>query len=349
MALTNKSRVILGPLTTVFTPPAPCTIAVGLCATCDVAWLGQTCGPTAVQDDTGCWPPTTEGAPEPTAPLYGWGFFSPGLECPAGYTSACTAISGQATSWRVQYQMEAEETFVGCCPAGFRCDNLNGQTCIRWATSTALPTVSCDPGTSNKFGFTTLPNPEVTSLSLFAPMIQLAFRSSDLQDASITSSSSPTSSATSAPTTSISGSQVIPSTSPLSTGAIAGIAVGGAALILTMIAALVFVWRRRRRGDLPGSGTHRPAYSVSEYSETKEFAHYYAGDTAELGQGHEKAELGQGHERAELPADGHGRIEMFVDHRIREGGFAGREGLPSGQYPHPYAPEAVELPTENYR
>jgi hypothetical protein len=86
--------------------------------------------------------------------------------------------------------MKPDETFVGCCPTGFGCDNLNGQTCIMRAKSTILPTVSCETGASNNFGFTTLPNEEVTNLSLYAPMIQLAFQSSDRTGLSTIPSSS---------------------------------------------------------------------------------------------------------------------------------------------------------------
>ncbi|KAL2165830.1 hypothetical protein VTG60DRAFT_3735 [Thermothelomyces hinnuleus] len=108
MAFTGHHRTILGPLTTVFTPPAPCTYAVGWCSTCDVAWWGQTCAQSSVQDDTNCWPTTMDGAPEPSqAALYGRGFYSPGLECPEGYTTACTAIAGESSQWKVQFLMEA--------------------------------------------------------------------------------------------------------------------------------------------------------------------------------------------------------------------------------------------------
>ncbi len=345
MAFTNKNRVILGPLTTVFVPPAPCTIAIGQCATCNVAWWGQTCAPTTVQDDTSCWPATTEGTPAPSAALYGWGFYSPGLECPAGYTSACTAIAGHSSQWKVQYQMKAEETFVGCCPTGFNCDNLNGQTCIMRAKSLTLATVSCESGSSNNFGFTTLPNAHVTSLSLFAPMIQLAFQSSDLSRSSITTSSS--SSTTTSTTSALPSS--IPTTTPssssdsapqLSTGAIAGIAAGSAALIVLVLAAAFFVWRRRRQQQYPPDhGPNPSSYDPSEYSDTKEFTHYYTGNTAELG---------QGHGMAEAPAGGHERAEMFADQvRVREG--AGLAVRPSEYYSetkefsHYYSGNTAEL------
>ncbi|KAK4099247.1 hypothetical protein N658DRAFT_498617 [Parathielavia hyrcaniae] len=354
MAFTGEERTVLGPLTTVFTPPAPCTIAIGLCATCDVAWLGQTCAPTTVQDDPGCWPTTTAGAPEPGRPLYGWGFYSPGLECPAGYTSACTAIAGTTSAWQVQYLMEPEETFVGCCPTGFHCDNLNGQTCRHVATSTILPTVSCESGSSNNFGFTTLPAPDVSALHLYAPMIQLAWKATDRPpDFDATTSTTGTAGPTSASTATSTPTSNEPDTStgpPLSTGAVAGIAVGSAALSLLIIAAAFFVWRRRRRlrnsigtgNDLPPSD-NPPSYP----SDTK-FS--YTGNASELGVGgHERAEVlgdGRGFGFAEVSGEGHERAELFAaEHRGGHAPGAG-PGLAEGVVQPAKAP--VEMPAERH-
>lgn len=343
MAYTDHDRTILGSLTTVFTPPAPCTYAVGLCSACDVAWWGQTCAPTSVQDDTACWPPTTDGAPEPTeAALLGRGFYSPGLKCPAGYTTACTAVAGGKSQWKVQFQMEAEETFAGCCPTGFHCDNLRGQTCRMVATSTLLPTVSCQSGSSNNFGFTTLPNAEVEALNLYAPMIQIAWKSSDRPETSTTSRSRTISS----PTTSVLnptptgdepyGSATTSDDFTLSTGAIAGIAVGAAVVFLLIFATAFFIFRRRRRymnqiaggsstsGDDNDHSYHPPSYTVlapgssSSPSNTiaAESKQYYTGHHAmvELGRGHERAEVAaDGHGAVEAPMSGHDRAEMFVE------------------------------------
>ncbi|KAH6855950.1 hypothetical protein B0I37DRAFT_65880 [Chaetomium sp. MPI-CAGE-AT-0009] len=351
MALTDKDRAILGPLTTVFTPPAPCTIAIGLCQSCDVAWWGQTCAETGVEDNTDCWPTTTEGAPEPTKmPLYGWGFYSPGLECPAGYTTACSAVEGVTSQWKVQFQMEPEETFVGCCPEGFRCDNLNGQTCLMRATDTTLPTVSCEGGASNNFGFTTIPNARVPAMNLYAPMIQLAWKASDRPETSTTSTSTSTGTSTgttSAPTTSVPSSTPTNGTNPpatddpaLSTGAIVGIAVGGAALLLVILTAAIFICRRRRRqtggGDQLDSASHSLQYAALRTGSpgVEDSKHYYTGRVAEMGQDPQRVEMGYGRERVEIgqgrqwveapaggestpveaPTEGHIRAEMFAEH-----------------------------------
>lgn len=73
--------------------------------------------PTAhIEDDPSCWPPRTTGVPDQTWPVGGWGFYSPGLECPAGYTSACQAVHGGKSDWEIQFTLRPQETAVGCCP-----------------------------------------------------------------------------------------------------------------------------------------------------------------------------------------------------------------------------------------
>ncbi|EAQ87460.1 hypothetical protein CHGG_04079 [Chaetomium globosum CBS 148.51] len=322
MAFTDRERTILGPLTTVFTPPAPCTIAVGWCKTCDVAWWGQTCGGGGEEDNTSCWPTTTEGVPEPTKlPLYGWGFYSPGLECPAGYTSACSAVEGVTSQWKHQFRMEAEETFVGCCPEGFKCDNLRGQTCLMRAKSTELPTVSCENGASNNFGFTTLPNAAVTTMNLYAPMIQLAWKASDRPETSTLSSSATTSAPTTTtlnPTSAADPNAPTISEPALSTGAIVGIAIGAAALFLLTLAAAIFIWRRRRRHSHPGgvgpgnplgNGSYAPSYSALRAGSPgmEDTKHYYTGGVMEMA---------PGHGRVEAPTEGHMRVEMGADRLV---------------------------------
>lgn len=113
-----SSRTIINSLTTTFTPPVTCTIPVIACPTCNYGWAAQTCH-TSVEDNTACWPSTSSGfLPSPTQPLWGWGFYSPGLICPKGYTSACTATATATTlgTWTPQWVMDAGETAVGCCP-----------------------------------------------------------------------------------------------------------------------------------------------------------------------------------------------------------------------------------------
>ncbi|KAK4202965.1 hypothetical protein QBC40DRAFT_34570 [Triangularia verruculosa] len=230
-ALIGQAPTNLGPLTTIFTPPAECTVAVGagrggllgnLFGGGDdwsTAYLGQACSRNRAIDNTACWPTTTAGAESKEAPLSGWGFYSPGLHCPGGYATACMATGGSngGSEWPVQFRLLAGETAAGCCPSGYACANVNGQTCIQVVTSSAIPTATCDGTKRDNFGFQTVPDVEasITAVSLFAPMIQINWQSSDrpVTTTSSTSDMGPTASSTrtttSNPLASASGTKVI--------------------------------------------------------------------------------------------------------------------------------------------
>lgn len=66
--------------------------------------------------------------------------------------------------------------------SGYGCANIGGQTCTMIATSTVVPTVSCDGNKVGALAFNTVPDTaaQVTAFSLYAPMIQINFQSSDL-------------------------------------------------------------------------------------------------------------------------------------------------------------------------
>ncbi|EAQ93823.1 hypothetical protein CHGG_02058 [Chaetomium globosum CBS 148.51] len=192
--LIGQAPTNLGPLTTTFTPPPECTAAVGAASNGladffgvgdakDVAYLGQGCSRGKAFDATTCWPGTSKGAEEKGAPLYGWGFYSPGLHCPVGYATACSATggSGGGSGWPVQFKLRDGETAVGCCPSGYGCANINGQTCTMMATSTTIPTVTCDGNEIGDGASMTVPSEEasITAFSLLAPMIQINWQSSD--------------------------------------------------------------------------------------------------------------------------------------------------------------------------
>ncbi len=119
--LTGKVGTVLGPLTTSWSMPDRCTVHFVNCATCDQAYRAQHCvangatGP--VEDDLSCWPPVlTQIIGTPTHPFIGLGIYSPGLACPTGYTTACTAEYGRRAGWDVQFPLVADETAIGCCP-----------------------------------------------------------------------------------------------------------------------------------------------------------------------------------------------------------------------------------------
>jgi len=118
-AIIDQAPINLGPLTTTFTPPAACALAIQDCKTCTQARLGKSCDATNGPMDVGsCWPGTSTGAP----PAPSGGFYSPGLACPAGHAVACTATGGSGgnSGWPLQFKLGAEETAVGCCPSYVR-------------------------------------------------------------------------------------------------------------------------------------------------------------------------------------------------------------------------------------
>lgn len=119
----TPTRINLGPLTTVFVPPPHCTRAA---LSGSNAIFGQSCNPvddkTATPaDDTGCWPRATAYPSVAKPSLAGLGFYSPGLLCPTGYVSACTAVSstkGQSVeaprvTGKFMFPLVAGETAVG--------------------------------------------------------------------------------------------------------------------------------------------------------------------------------------------------------------------------------------------
>ena len=119
--ITGMAGTLLGPLTASIPLPDHCRFDLFTCSTCSLGFRGQQCS-TAIgnstgqpMDDTSCWPPAPEAVPA-LLPLHGWGFYSPGLACPTGYTTACTARFGGRSEWSVQFTLVPGEVAVGCCP-----------------------------------------------------------------------------------------------------------------------------------------------------------------------------------------------------------------------------------------
>ncbi len=88
--------------------------------------------------------------------------------------------------------------------SGYGCANINGQTCTSIATSTNVPTVTCDGNKQGPLGTQTVPDTKasITAFSLFAPMFQLNFQSSDLPSSTSSSSSKPSTSTSTSTSTS---------------------------------------------------------------------------------------------------------------------------------------------------
>lgn len=223
--LTGQAGPLIGPLTTMWSMPATCTVNFQVCSTCSNAFQGQRCVTdvdargSPLQDNFRCWPPAAPGVEPPAHPLVGWGFYSPGLLCPTGYTAACSATQGGTSDWDMQFSLRPKETAVGCCPEyvcscsgiqskglfdvlmrlfcrGFGCTNSNGNKCVAIATTTIeAPTAQCLGTDMINSVLATLTADVVTitgrsgtallrkdrTMSLWAPMFQLVHQSSDVE------------------------------------------------------------------------------------------------------------------------------------------------------------------------
>ncbi|KAL2268940.1 hypothetical protein VTJ83DRAFT_3786 [Remersonia thermophila] len=288
MTITGHKGTALGPLTTAWTMPEDCKVNIVLCSTCDEGFRGQQCvvsnGEGRAEDHTRCWPPATAAAGSPQWPFMGWGYYSPGISCPVGYTTACTAEHGGRSEWAHQFTLVPGETAIGCCPVGYRCDNRNGNTCVADADrghTTVVTTGSCVNGRMVNVGPATLPDlvtftatdgssegqvvTRTRDMVLLAPMYQLNFKASDLPQATGTTDSTtslPTT--TPPPRTDANGSTITSGTNPgaassndalaessssagLSVGATAGIAVGAAVSALLLAFLAWYLWQRRQK------------------------------------------------------------------------------------------------------
>ena len=315
MVITSRAGTLLGPLTTTWSMPSSCSVHVVPCATCDGGFSGQRCevrdgdanGEGAPYDYTGCWPPAIKQAGTPGFPFMGWGFYSPGLACPTGYTAACTAEHGGRSGWEVEFTLIPGETAIGCCPEyvlydhytsfinancfrGFKCTNLNGNTCIAVDTQLTVSTALCSGRELVNFGQVTYPVfiditttvTEATSsggrvavetssqeVTLLAPMFQLNYQASDLEQITTPPTVQASPSESSPPITSNSvGSD--PASDPLtpaadggglSTGAIVGIGVGAAlgGILLGVLAILLFIRNRKRKRAAAVLAESKPA------------------------------------------------------------------------------------------
>ncbi|KAK4041293.1 hypothetical protein C8A01DRAFT_14965 [Parachaetomium inaequale] len=268
MAITGQSGTLLGPLTTAWSMPETCTIHLD--GSRNRGFRGQRCavssGTARPEDNVNCWPPATNLPEIPAPPFIGWGFYSPGLACPTGYTAACTAQYGGRAGWETQFTLIPGETAIGCCPdvlKGYKCTNINGNTCIAAKTQLTIATASCSGSQVVGLGQATIPviieittTETATATSgqgaiavqttteevlMLAPMFQLNYQASDLETGT-----------TSPPSATSTDSSAATDQGGLSTGAIVGIGVGAAlgALLLGAVAILLFMRNRKRQREL---------------------------------------------------------------------------------------------------
>ncbi|KAF2650022.1 hypothetical protein K491DRAFT_609654, partial [Lophiostoma macrostomum CBS 122681] len=269
--LPTPSRSNLGPLTTTFIPPSQCSRVFLACPTCDSAWQGLSCDSQgAPQDDTACWPTATSYPVQSQAALSGFGFYSPGLICPTGYSSACSAVSTRPNepaptaivtsapmNGSFQFPMVEGETAVGCCPTGYTCAQYPGhgwQTCHQVATSTMLKAVTCGSGRGLGVNGLNIPTTAgaktISKMDMWAPLVQINWQSTDREPRSINKaapSPTPTVAWVNATT-----SATQASLHPLSTSAITGISVSSVLLILCLSSIFMyFFWLRKRFSRRP--------------------------------------------------------------------------------------------------
>ncbi|KAH8771761.1 hypothetical protein F5883DRAFT_396044, partial [Diaporthe sp. PMI_573] len=208
----------------------------------------QTCVGDALADDSICWPDATAAASSPTPPFHGWGFYSPGILCPAGHATACDATQGYRTGWDMQYALEEGETAVGCCPTDFSCTRFgNWQTYVSTASESIL-TASCSGGSFVSSAYGTFPivytstnadnssTATLSRLAIAAPMIQINWRNRDLVNAT-----------QAVPTLTPSrGSSPSASSDSISAGALAGAVITGVVVIFAIAVAIFTLTRRRK-------------------------------------------------------------------------------------------------------
>jgi hypothetical protein len=137
-----------GPLTTTWAQPSSCSLPIALyqsvtvdepyptvdtiisgvsCVSnsvkvCTTALSGTSSGSTICSEtpyytstiDPACYPPVSMST---DAELFNsWGYYSPGLVCPEGYTTACHTTSGGTGDWDPIWPLTSGETAAGCCP-----------------------------------------------------------------------------------------------------------------------------------------------------------------------------------------------------------------------------------------
>ena len=156
------------------------------------------------------------------------------------------------------------------------------QTCIWVATSTTISVVTCQSGTSGNLEYVTVPtttsNVAVSEYTLFAPLIQMNWQSTDRP------SSSPTSTPTSSGTSSALPTATSPPSSGLTPGAKTGIGVGVTLGALAVVALIFLYWKRRNarsRTDAQpvyGFAGKKGLHAGSELPTGREFIELPAGE-----------------------------------------------------------------------
>ncbi|KAK8061294.1 p63 related protein [Apiospora phragmitis] len=197
-------------------------------------WQGQSCQVTGSATQSNywihqaheCFPPRTAAATTPTSSWYdNWGFYSPGLACPAGWSRACSTTYG-------------EDGGGHGAPGP---DDAAG----RGDGSRVLPRIPVPSPYLDKEGAGT----SVASFTVGMPMVQVVWRETDLP-ATMHSQPSSTTTTIATETNATAPESTYAAAPGISEGATVRLAVGaslGAVIVLMSIAFFVFVRRHRRR------------------------------------------------------------------------------------------------------
>lgn len=252
--LTSTLTITPNPLTTAFEPPSYCTQSY--LSNCQTDAVSGTLPcfvsiyPQAVCDSNGqaCYPPI----PGALDNSY---IYSPGLSCPSGWS----------TAWKeVRTPGADEETTAHCCPTGLTVTTYGIYS--TWCEGTVtqgeetmiVNGLSECPSSTTAFSFgpgadvqLTWVNVDSTAMSvsgnavftISAEHIALLYKSTDVAAAGASTTSSSGSGGSSG------SSGAGGSSSDLSTGAIAGIAIGAAAVGIAAVLALFYLCIRRREAD----------------------------------------------------------------------------------------------------
>ncbi|KAI0177917.1 hypothetical protein BJ166DRAFT_35321 [Pestalotiopsis sp. NC0098] len=171
-------------------------------------------------------------------------YYSPAPACPAGFTPACASINAVGT---------VSETAYTCCPTEY---DYSCQTTASYDWESTLGCVMpVDSSSTTIWTVTEISSGStstVTSTGYYGGMnaysIQVRFQATDLAAATTSQTSSipavTVTSSNAASSTSTAGST---SSSGLSTGTIAGVAVGAAVVVLGIIGAAAFLMIRKRK------------------------------------------------------------------------------------------------------
>ncbi|KAJ5715229.1 uncharacterized protein N7483_012410 [Penicillium malachiteum] len=293
-------------LTTTFTPPPACTTNTWfieyvsgtnyyteIITGSDTSWW-LSLGPT----ETGtCYPSGYQASTET--------YFSPGI-CPEGYwTAAQTVVTDDGDS----------ETRGTCCPNNYVAQT---ETNLAWYTHNAC--TSYNPNPSQKWTFTKAETISSTTRAdgINAQGISIRWKATDFPDKTTTSDISTVSTTSvvfTAPTATNEVTQTTGSGKGLSTGAKAGIVVGAATCVLSLIAVAILLCIRRRQNQRTGRQNEKVQGN--------------GGISYEMSTNAQKpAELGSRYvSLAELQSDQKHRAELETP------GMYGIAELDTGQYP----------------